>query len=294
MKRIIFTIALALSASFAQAQFPYQLSVTTAAYQPLTNGISLNGTSIWKDTMYNIPLGFNFKLGTTVIDHFRMVSHNFISTDTLGTMSGFLLTDAQLIDRGALGNTSASPIRYQITGTAPNRVFKCEWANAGFAVELDNYNTLNDSVNMQIWLYEGSHIVELRYGKRGITNYSEYFDMVGLPVIGYVKDVNFMNATLDKIYMLSGNPNSPTIDSFSLSHTGGHALNAFPAEGMVYRFTPADQTTKVNDRLNVNDLQVFPTVCQKELHVAFSDHRQLDNQIIGQQGAVASHKRVLT
>lgn len=285
MKRILFASALALAGFSASAQMPYDVSTTTAPYQPLVNGTSLNGTRIWKDSTFSVPLGFDFKLGTQTISRFNLLSNNFISTDTIGTISGILITDAELIDRGADDTVSKSPIRYEVTGTPGNRIFKVEWSNAGFAAELDVDNTLNDSLNMQIWMYEGSNIIELRYGPSRITHFSDYFTMLGLPLIGYVKNLNFMTASLEKIYLLSGNPTSPGIDSFSITNPVAAPLNAFPQACTVYRFTPKS-TTGVGGGLELEGLKVYPTVSRDQLHVRFSDTRPVSYHIMAINGSI--------
>ncbi len=295
MKRIIFTITAALSTLTGFCQLPYNLYVTSLPYEPLVNGTSLNGTSIWKDTMYSIPLGFNFKLGTQTIDRFNLMNGNFVATDTIGTISGFLLTEAALIDRGAVGNQSLSPVRYEITGTPGNRIFKAEISNAGFANELSEYNTLDDSANMQIWLYEGSNIVELRYGKSEINHPEEYFDMMGgQPVVGYVKDLNFMNASLDKVYLLSGDPAGPTIDSFSLTNPFATALDSFPVAHIVYRFTPKTGTNSIGGKLELKDLKVYPTLCENLLHIDFSEQRSVSYHVMAINGSVTGLSGTLT
>jgi hypothetical protein len=238
--------------------------------------------------MYSIPLGFTFNMGGNTITRFNLLNTNFITTDTTGTISGILATDAQLIDRGALGTVSASPLSYTVSGTPGSRIFKAEWSNAGFALELDNHGTLNDSINMQIWLYEGTNVVELRYGHMHISHPQEYFDMLGQPVIGYVRNLNFMTASIEKIYLLSGNPANPSIDSFSMAQPIATPLSSFPVSGTVYRFTPKSGTTGIGGGLALKGLQVYPTVCSGSLNVSFTDARSVSYNVLAINGTVTT------
>ena len=151
----------------AQNMFPYSFSKTTGTYQNLVGSTNLTAGFVWDDTTFTIPLGFSFKwaldnrtLTSIVVDAGGML----YAPDDVNSQFGFpiptkmiMAYQCDLVDRGTNTSQQAmSPISYLTTGTAPNRICKIEYRNAGFFSD-----TLGlDSTNFQIWLYEGSNIIE--------------------------------------------------------------------------------------------------------------------------------------
>jgi len=79
-------------------------------------------------------------------------------------------------------------------------------------------------------MYEGSNIIELRYGPSHISHGYNYFPNKGFPGIGYIQDVDSsLNGTY---HILGGNPDNPFIESIQavdgilVSKPAG--LNSFP------------------------------------------------------------------
>lgn len=257
------------------AQRPYTLTTQTGqAYQPLTSGTSLNNGVIWDEENFTATMPFNFTLGTHTSNKFSLRSAFIATLDTASILDGFIFCDWDLADKGLLtGTTSLSPIRYTTTGTAPNRIFKMEIANAGFYVELDAYSTMDDSVNMQIWYYETSNIVELHYGPSRISHEADYYNWGNGLLTGYGKSLNIDSATWDVMFTLSGNPANPILDSIPGPQNPPTLLNSFPANGTVYRFTPNTGTTGIKNGVLAAAMKVYPTNTQATL-VAELNHAQ--------------------
>jgi len=268
-------MGLCMSALQTTAQMPYTFSYTTDTYVPLTGGTSLNGSHVWDsyNDNYTASIGFTFRVDTTHITDCFLQGENAMATDTnsADNSAGFGFTDADLLDRGALtGSATLSPLRYTVTGSPGSRIFKLEIANAGFHAEKDNYGTMNDSTYIQEWLYEGSNIVELRYGPSKITYGSDYFSFPNQPMVGYVN--NITPSGDGKIFVLSGDPTAPTIDSIEISGgmpvNIGVPLNSYPPNGMVYRFTP--RSTKVSNVM-LEATRVYPTAAQSVVNVDYAN-----------------------
>lgn len=234
----------------AQAQFRYHYRQASSPYVPLTGGISANGTTIWDDEDYSITMPFSWKLdSTTVMTKLEFFQSGIFNptivnqTADISNQTGFLLCDADLVDRGSLAGTgSRSPIRYQTTGTAPRRIFKFELANAGFLAEADIYSTLNDSVNMQLWIYETTNVVEIRFGQSKVSNPSDYFEFSSGtgPGIAHFKNVDFQNGSSGAIYYVTdGSASTTVIDTLLFPPTSlPSGLSTWPADGTVFRFIP--------------------------------------------------------
>lgn len=270
----------------AKAQLGYKLSVTTDTYTPLTGGTSVNGSTMWDEENYKVPLGFNFKLGSTTISDFSLVSGAFAATDTdAAVISGFFTCDGDLYDRGNSGGSSSmSPIRYTVSGTAGSRIFKMEVSNAGFFDEYDIYTTNNDFVNYQVWFYETSNIVELRYGPSNISHAADYFTLGSGPVVGFMKNIDPSSGSVDMLYYLNGSASSPAIDStgnlFSIS--GG--LASYPANGTVYRFTPPSTGVDIFVK-ELDGIKVMNTISTDYVRIANNSNAKTTYTLTAINGA---------
>jgi hypothetical protein len=286
MKKIVSSlIFIVLVAASADAQFRYTVSVSTATYTPLTMGTVLTGTDLWDDEYYTAPIGFNFNMESLQINKISMIGGGVAASDTIGNVSGFFLTGADMYDRGNAGGINAvSPMRYTVTGPAGSRIFKMEAYNAGFYDEYDIHSTNNDSVCYQIWLYEGSNIVELRYGPSKVSHPADYFSLSsGKALVGYVKNIDFDNGNLEKVYYLNGNQMSPTIDSSSSITSIASGLNAYPANGTVYRFTPKP-TGVGNITKTLEGVSIVNTVSTSNITVNNTEQNKVTYRVVSSNG----------
>lgn len=282
--RLLFASVALLAGWTAQAQNPYTFSVTTQTYQPLTSTTTLNNGIIWDDENMAVALPFNFKLGNTNINRFNLSMYfPSVTTDTQGQFNGFIAIAADVADRGLLtGASSLSPIRYTTTGTAPSRIFKAEIANAGFYYEYDDSGTMNDFINMQVWFYETSNIVEMRFGSSKITSPQSYFELGGKPFMGYTENADLDQMSWDLLMAVHGNPANPSYDSIANGTLMPSLLNTWPANGTVYRFTP--KSMGVNNVARFKNVTVFPTNCTDMLQVSFKEPEAAIYVVIGADG----------
>ncbi len=277
MKRILFFIffpVLFFTIRCVHAQLPYKLSVLNQPYMPIPDAANLVSDVWFNSDYYILPIPFGFKIDTLDCNAPYIAGGSTIVTDSgKTTVSSFFLTDANLIDKGFLGSDISflSPIRCKTEGTAGTRIFKLEIANAAFFNELV-YGTQVDSVYMQLWLYETSNIVELRYGPSHISHAYNYFPNKGFPCVGYIQDVD-SNLT-GNYYILGGNPDSPFVETIhainGILATKPSGLNSFPSEGTVYRFTP--RKLGIDEQINkaVTITRVYPTTCQNEIKIDYA------------------------
>jgi hypothetical protein len=205
------------------------------------------------------------------------------ATDTTGAVDGMVMLGAMLADRGLMTGRSRSPIRFQVTGTAPNRIFKAEVQGAGFFEEMISAGTTADSVNLQVWLYETSNVVELRYGPSRVSANPDYFSNGG-PSVGFVRGFDFDVPTYQKFYGLVGSPSAPVIDSFTF---GGieNGLTSYPASGTVYRFTPRTATSTADVyQSELSFVRPYPNPFTDELIFRFAGRGTVDYQILSMNG----------
>lgn len=268
----------------ATAQLHYTFKAGTMAYTPLNGATSVTGGKTWTGyTSYTLPLGFNFKIDGVTTQTMILSGTQLHRPIVAKKLSGFLPTSTGLVDRGALSGTSRSDIRYTTTGTLGSRIFKVEFANAGFEDEMDQFGELKDSTNLQIWLYEGSNAVEYHFGKSGLRHFDEYFG--GRFLSGYVKNFDTAANNWEKIYYLTGTANAPTLDSTTTAPSTGIAT--YPVSGQVYRFAPKGSTTAVELPAPRSLATVFPTRCQNNVQIRNTAGVPLQTTIYNTEGRVA-------
>lgn len=255
MKKILLAL-IALSSISVNAQNIYYFDVDNEPYQPLNGqGVSLNENNIWDEPQYAIPLGlefffFDLKIDTLFTgDGIGAFLHNKPTAEFTNSSSNRFIVpyETDLQDRGALDNeNSESPIVFRWEGFPGQRIFKIEWANAGFFDERAELGTMNDFVNVQTWIYEETGVIEFRYGASQITDAEVNFYGLSGPTIG------IMSAVLSLPIVLTGDPENPNLTN-DLSVPVG--LDTTPPNGMVYRFTPDLSTVNPissNSRIEAN------------------------------------------
>lgn len=281
MKRLLIytiTAALLIIGNSALAQMPYNVQVRTEAYQPLKNAVSLNENKIWDEEKYSIPLGFTVEIGGVATDTLHLKFDTMLSPDSdTNIINALFFLGTDLADRGMVDSVaSRSPIRYKITGTEGNHIFKLEYFNAGFYDEYDLYTTMNDSANVQVWLYEAGNKVEYHFGPSKITTPIQYFYFGEGPMVGYA-DRFVSNTGNGMIYILSGQTQQPTIDSFNTNYIGD-LLTQYPEDGTVYVLTPKPLSIAMAKKYG--DVKVYPTYATDRIHVNIGNSKASEYIIV--------------
>ena len=254
MKKTILLAVIAFTVIFASAQektngkrnsmkqatkeaknFTYTFAKATANYSDLVSPTSLNNGETWDDPEFNIPLAFPIFVNGIAVQSLSIDGYggDLLASTSVANIYNFIYPfGADLIDRGYATDISASPISYKVEGTAGSRILKIEWKNAGSYDEEAPYSMF---VNIQAWFYETSNIIEFHYGPSSITDAQLFYGGDEGAWIGIGKysvdandDIEILTANA-----LTGPADNPTLDSeFDF-------INGTPANGTVYRFTPA-------------------------------------------------------
>jgi hypothetical protein len=300
MKKIItvaaFTIAALAGTKKASAQFAYNFTKQTQSYNSLTGYTSISNKSIWSaDTTFTVPIGFTFKLGTVTTNKIYITAGNFISATTkTAKQTGFSMLGTGLADRGKDWMTSRSDVRYTTTGATGSRILKVEVFNAGFDDEYEMNGEMKDSISLQVWLFEGTNVVEFHYGSSMVSNFSDYFGPAMMS--GFVKNIDTATGVFEKYYVVNGTASATSIDSI-VSITQPKGLNSVPASGTVFRFTPKGNAPTAVDGIESAPLaRVYPTQCTGAFTIEHNSSHPLEYMLVsaaGQvvaQGAAASGK----
>jgi hypothetical protein len=228
MKKILLILITALFIqNVALAQQGYTFSQTTGTYADLASPNIVSGSG-WDQDNYEIPVGFNFTYDNLTVDSI-IVDDNGSIYFTDGTVLKSI--DGFYADLAASTTNTPSNISYLLTGAAGSRILKVQWKNAGF------YGTTsvlpNEYVNFQVWLYEGSHKLEVHVGSSVITSTSTIFGTAGGPDVGLALTITQQN--FSGIY-LQGSPSAPTIVNLT-NATTFPSLSAPPVNGTIYSFS---------------------------------------------------------
>lgn len=296
MKNIFLSAAIAcaslLSTTNASAQFNYSLTTLTDVYTPLTAATSVTNGVVWdSDSSFAIPVGFSTNVNGIATDTLHLLSGAYVVPQITAVQSGWVVTGTSLADRGLADGIAKSDIRYNTTGTAGNRIFKLEVFNAGFEEEYFNYGDLKDSISYQLWVYETSNVVEFRYGSSNVTYFNDYFG--NKMIAGLMKDLDTLSGNFQKFYLLDGTSASPTIDSFT-SNPGTKGLADVPAEGRVFRFTPAGGTTGIKHVAAGTNALLYPTVAAASFNIEYNSRKSATYTILNSAGQIMTKAPVKT
>jgi len=258
MRQSILLLSFFLAQSVQSQTLPYVFSVEQGVYAPLTNATSVNNGLVWDDFEFQVTLGFSFQLfgqSTTTMKLYGEFALNIFGLPAASTPM-LISYGADLIDRGFDTGISQSPISYKVEGSPGSRIFKMQWANAGFYDDPSGASF----TNTQMWLFEGSNNVELHFGLTQVNNSEVFFDFTG-PIIGFMDTYSLANETFNNLWYLAGPVNNPVVKNFSYNNTDTlvQTLNGAPGNGLIYRF--AAGLVDINDPQQVSSqVRVYPSI----------------------------------
>lgn len=281
MKKYILSVIIGCGLfAMATAQTNYVFQKTTETYQNLTNSISLNNGTQWDDPIYQFDLGFPF----TLLDK----TFNTLYVD----MSGVDIANQNLDDESAYYSTvvlfsplfidlidpcyeyeeepgACSNISYKVEGEEGSRICKLEWNNAsiyGFEPEV--------TLNIQVWFYEGSNILEFRFGDNTVTA-DVVEELQGDGFFSLIEAFNPMTES-GRAIVVWGDPDNPTASMLDASDEDidleSVYLNAMPTSGTVYRFIPEGVGIHNHDNLSIT---LSPNPVQNAMVLTGADGAQV-------------------
>lgn len=248
MKHLFTFFLIGFFASAINAQ-TYSASASTSAFNYLTND-SVITASPWDDIDIQVRLPIPFSYYGRQVDSITISDgYCYFLQDSLEFIDVF---SEDLQNRST--TLMVSPISVKTEGSAPIRIFKIQWKNVGFFEDASNV----DSISFQLWLYEGTNVIECRYGSNKVSP--------GSYTNGKGAFVGVNNYDMTDIVEISGTPASPTITH---NPANVNSLNGTPADGQVYKFTPA-ALVGIVDELNPNHL-AYPNPFSNFIEVKSED-----------------------
>ncbi|MEO8589750.1 MAG: T9SS type A sorting domain-containing protein [Flavobacteriales bacterium] len=188
-------------------------SLTGGTLDPMSGATTLTGV-VEDDDDEQTPLtniGFTFRYANTDFTTFSCNSNSSLRFGAavgteFGNGSAFLTNQLHPL----WDDHSAGPqaIRTVLVGSAPNRIR---------VIDYDLYIAFITEAHFQVWLYEGSNIVEFRYGATTASTGSATIGIVGNPVSQFI---------------------SVTPPSTSSTVTRNNTVTGWPGNGRIFRFIP--------------------------------------------------------
>ncbi len=260
-KQIIWLCLSFLLPMWAKAQVnAYTFSQLSGTYTAITGGTVLGGTANDDErfvdpaalaggtvlTGVGFPIGFNFTFNGTTFDRFAVNANGWIvlgrsalspsvnitsSSSYTAISATTTTTPPELANRIAafardLQGQVGSELRFETTGTAPNRVLVVQWAN------YRRFLATGNNFNFQIRLTETSNIVEVVYGTFTTTETTANTAQVGL------RGVN--NTDFNNRSVANGTNTWATSAAGAINTASIAFLNTLvPTSGQTYRWTPS-------------------------------------------------------
>ncbi|MBR4582224.1 MAG: hypothetical protein IKO34_00280, partial [Bacteroidales bacterium] len=225
----------------------WKFEATTATYSNISHTNrwpTTSGNSFGDTDAFGMDLPFNFTMcGTEYTTSQKLyVNSNGVVTfnssqsyqsiaDSYAQIHAFAtdLNPAHTTSGAASQRTSSYDIFYEISGSSPNRILKIEYYGIGPYCSTSPYSeSYNYRAYFQIWLYETTNVVELRYGNTTWPASPSYSgaQTVHIGIKG--------TTTANGIYINSW---SNTMQRSGPVELTLNSTNK-PASGTLYRFTP--------------------------------------------------------
>jgi hypothetical protein len=253
------------SLSLIAQDSPYEFSILSESYAELENPTILTDSSGWDDPSFIAPIGFGFDyFGSSIIT--LNADNNFLggmlySDPSLeGLANLFVVYASDLIDIGYNEGVSESTISYELTGNAPTRVFKMQWKNCGFYNEVVDLELSGNRVNFQLWLYETTNDIEIRFGSHSIKNSELCHDGDPGPWAGALVDqLSFFNNDVNAIWSPDGYTDGAQLTYYSSvdSIMESPALSGNPNPGTIFHYDTGIVNVNEQEAKVLN--QVYPT-----------------------------------
>jgi hypothetical protein len=283
MKTHLLALGVLISTITSAQQLPYSFSVLNEPYESLTDSISVSAGEIWDDPEYFAPIGFNIQVIDEVWNQLLVTAPGALCIGDFMADSIHLLIPVleDICDVGLSTGTSGSPISYRVDGEPGSQIFKLEWANVGFYDEFAASNTNFNTFSFQLWLYEGTNVIEYRFGPSAIKG-GNFFQFGG-PMSCIGEDfANGQKNAWQNLWYTSNDPAAPTIEVMDPNDFNSVVpLTSLPNSGTVYHFGPLFVGTDEIETLGIN---IFPTLTDDKLWIEMSEQTTTTVEILDLSG----------
>jgi hypothetical protein len=232
----------------------YTFAASSGTYTAISGGTVpgiASNPGAWDDGTSNIAsnIGFTFTFNGLTYTQCAITTNMAISFGaTAITSTNYTCISSTAGYAGAVGawsrdmqgSTTAmsganGEVRYQTTGSVGSRIFTVQWANAR---RYNSTTSTNESVNVQIKLFETTNVVQIVYGTWSTPVLNSSGNTTALGQVGLRGASNADRKNLE--VLSTGNWATPTAGTANTQTCYyNHATPAvLPASGQTYTFTP--------------------------------------------------------
>lgn len=268
MKNLIFYLLPLLFSNTLLSQQNYNFTQLTQNYTELSGLTLFQNGYVWNNQglNWNFQLPFSFNIAGTnysVFSYDGSVIELFATNGTSAQLyaHGIYINDKSTTNSG----TSISPVGYKTEGTSGNRIVKIQFKNVGSATEYAFLNTRTITMNFQIWLYEGTNVIEYHIGSNNVNTYLA--DVNELIMFGLSREQG--NSFISVLYSSHSNPlygEYINPDEIDLDNYG---MKSYPVANTVYRFTPS--TSASNTKFIQQGFTIYPNPVTDELLIGANE-----------------------
>jgi hypothetical protein len=250
IKRALSLVAALLFAGVAMAQLPMTRSSFTGTYTAISTGTGATASTAAGDdgVQGSIPIGFSFNYLGTPYTAVAVSTNGWLSFNATTTSTSFNNTDMYSTTgpqnalfpwfddmTHAVNSVAGAPsILYQLQGAPGSQTFTVQWTN------VCAYRTAGGSaLNFQVILYEGTNVIEFRYGTRTVGTY-----------------LTGQSASIG-IEGLTGGPGNYMDAMTGNSRTGHFYLSESQWPNYYFRFTPGAPAVLAGGTYNVGVGQTY-------------------------------------
>ena len=213
----------------------------------------------WDDPEFMVDLGFEVDLDGISFEQVFQIGTGTILFSNSNPFAGFIPISYDLADIGFSNPKTPSLIRWETTGEPGNQVFALEWANAGFYEEVfGGGGPENPSfVNIQMRIFEATGIIELHYGAISLTEdaLADFEEEEWAGWHGLIP--SYDQLYYEDIFILTNINTEQIYDNIDAVEQG-IAFEGFPAEGRLFRYTPAVAGCHLEDACNYDETVNYP------------------------------------
>jgi len=267
MKQLISTLVFIFFIEFVYSQ-KIDYSIFQEPYNELSSGINEQPNTKYDSNYhayFTLPFTFLFNeivseevdvYGPGYVNLIDITDTNIIELVTLYPFFTYKLVDKSII----LGqNNIQSSLTHKTDVLNGEKIYKIQWKNIGFLG-----CSINDSLNMQVWIFEHSNKVQYRYGKSNMTSMA-VLNNPDTPLVAVeVETLNdFYYGTFD------GTPNNY---NWGYMNANGRSIGV-PIDGMVIELKSTESPVYVNSKHN--DLKLLIKRNSEFIEVVSKDSNSL-------------------
>jgi subtilisin-like proprotein convertase family protein len=185
-----------------------------------------------------INMGFTFNFGGSNFTQIKMNTNGwatFNMTETSTTNYNSINSSSTFVVAGFSRDLVISNMKYMTTGTAPNRIFKMEY-NGVRSFPVLGLNVVPTNGAFQVWLYESSNVVEIKYGAFTAGSFGTLNTTVTVGLKSFNTNIAHVRTVSGSTWSGAAVSNSSTATVSLTSVLFG--TSQVPTNGRMFRFVP--------------------------------------------------------